>query len=308
MKEVLVVYYSQTGQLFDIVKSISSTIESDSANVSYHQILPKKTFEFPWEKDKFFDAFPESFLQIPCEINEPSPEILQKKYDLIILGHQVWYLSPSIPINSFLKSDKGKKLLNNTPVVTVIGARNMWIMAQEKVKVLLSEASATLVGNIALVDRHINHISVITIVHWMLGGKKDRKFGIFPKPGVSDIDINEASKFGNPIKKALGTNNFKDLQNELLSHDAVRVSPFLVTADKRGNLLFSKWANLIIKKGPSGHPKRKKWLTFFNYYLLFAIWVIAPVVFIVFLLTYIPMMKKINSDKKYYASVVTKMD
>jgi len=245
-------------------------------------------------------------LQIPAPFVPPSEEILNKKYDLVVLGHQVWYLTPSIPLNSFLKSESAKKLLKNTPVITVIGARNMWIMAQEKVKRLLVDCGAKLVGNIALVDRHINHISVITIVHWMMNGKKNKKWGIFPKPGVSDTDILEASKFGAPIKSALLTNEFSSLQSSLLQMKAVTIKPFLVLADKRANLLFSKWARLIIKKGPAGDPKRKIWLTLFNYYLLFAIWIIAPIVFIVFLLTYIPMYRKVNRDKKYYASVSLK--
>lgn len=303
MKEVLVVYYSQTGQLYDIVKNVVSGIEDASVNITYFEIIPKKPFEFPWNENAFFDCFPESFLQIPASFIPPSEEILNKKYDLVLLGHQVWYLTPSIPLNSFLKSEFAKKLLKDTPVVTVIGARNMWIMAQEKVKKLLVDCGAQLVGNIALVDRHINHISVITIVHWMMKGKKNKMWGIFPKPGVSEEDITNASKFGSPIKNALLSNNFSNLQDNLLKLNAVIIKPFLVLADSRANLLFSKWANLISKKGPAGDPNRKKWLTLFNYYLLFAIWVIAPIVFIVFLLTYIPMYKKMNRDKKYYASV-----
>lgn len=303
MKEVLVVYYSQTGQLHDIVKNVVSGIEDTNVNITYFEIIPEKPFEFPWNKNTFFDCFPESFLQIPASFISPSEELLNKKYDLVLLGHQVWYLTPSIPLNSFLKSDVAKKLLKDTPVVTIIGARNMWVMAQEKVKKLLVDCDAKLVGNIALVDRHINHISVITIVNWMMKGKKDKMWGIFPKPGVSDEDISNASKFGSPIKSALVANDFSNLQDNLLKLNAVIIKPFLVLADSRANLLFSKWANLIIKKGPAGDPNRRKWLVLFNYYLLFAIWVIAPIVFIVFLFTYIPMLKKVNSDKKYYASV-----
>lgn len=303
MKEVLVVYYSQTGQLFDIINNVASGLNGENINVTYFEIVPEKPFEFPWNKNAFFDSFPESFLQIPASFIPPSEEILNKKYDLVLLGHQVWYLTPSIPLNSFLKSAYAKKILKDTPVVTVIGARNMWIMAQEKVKKLLVDCQAKLVGNIALVDRNINHISVITIVHWMMKGKKNKMWGIFPKPGVSDQDISSASKFSNPIKTALLNDAFSDLQNKLLQLDAVTIKPFLVLADQRANLLFSKWANLIIKKGHAGDPNRKKWLVLFNYYLLFAIWVIAPIVFIVFLLTYIPMHKKVNRDKKYYSSV-----
>ena len=306
MKEVLVVYYSQTGQLYDIINNITASLESEQVNITYFEIVMKKPFPFPWKKDDFFDCFPESFLQTPAEFIEPSTEILDKKYDLVILGHQVWYLTPSIPLNSFLKSTSAKILLKDTPVITVIGARNMWIMAQEKVKKLLINCQAQLAGNIALVDTHINHISVITIVHWMMKGKKNRLWGIFPKPGVSDKDIKEASKFGAPIQKALLAENYTNLQDNLLKLNAVRIKPFLVLADKRANLLFSKWANLIAKKGNPGQAQRKKWLRLFNYYLLFAIWVIAPLVFIVFLLTYIPFYWNIAKDKKYYSSIALK--
>ena len=66
MKEVLVVYYSQTGQLFDILKNVVSTIQDDNIRITYHQIEPEKEYEFPWKAKDFYDAFPESFLQIPC--------------------------------------------------------------------------------------------------------------------------------------------------------------------------------------------------------------------------------------------------
>ena len=306
MKEVLILYYSQTGQLFDILKNIASKIDHTGVNITYYEIVPEEAYEFPWKKEKFYDTFPESFLQIPSKIHPPAPEILNKKYDLVILGYQVWYLTPSIPINSFLKSDSAKKLLKNTPVVTVVACRNMWIQAQEKMKKLLAANEAKLVGHIALVDKHINNISVITIAHWMFSGKKDAYLGIFPKPGVSDHDIENATRFGTPIKEALLTDNFSGLQEHLLTLDAVYINPFLVLTDERGNLLFAKWANLIIKKGKPGNPKRLKWISIFKYYLFFAIWVIAPIVFIVFLLTYFPTYQKRSKEKKYYSSVTLK--
>jgi menaquinone-dependent protoporphyrinogen IX oxidase len=308
MKEVLIVYYTQSGQLQEIVQNIASAFDEEKVNITYYKIRPEKEYGFPWKEADFYDAFPESFLQIPCKLHPPKAEIALKKYDLVILGYQVWYLTPSIPINSFLTSDFGKKILDKTPVVTVIACRNMWLMAQEKMKRLLLSCNAHLVGNIALVDRHINHISVITIVHWMLGGKKSKYLGIFPKPGVSDQDIKASKTFGVPINKALLTDNYTDLQDNLLTLNAVKVKPLLIQTDKRGNVLFTKWANLIIKKGPTGNPKRKKLLVLFKYYLLFAIWAIAPIVFIVFLVTYIPRYNKIKREKSYYSSVRLKND
>ncbi len=306
MKEILVIYYSQSGQLFDILKNIASGIGNDKANVTYFEVVPEKEFGFPWKSKEFFDAFPESFLQIPAPFKVPDISILQKKYDLVILGYTVWFLSPSIPITSFLKSDIAKKVLGNAPVITVIGCRNMWIMAQEKMKKVLLENQANLVGNIVLVDRNINHVSVITIVHWMFGGKKTRMWRIFPMPGVSQKDIDAAQKFGKPIERSLVENDFSKLQEKLLLLDAVHVKPLLIATDKRANVIFSKWSAFIRKKGLPGDSKRKKWLVLFKYYLLFAIWFIGPIVFVVFLLTYIPSHKKIKREKAFYSSVATK--
>lgn len=306
MKEVLIVYYTQTGQLLTILENMAKEIHGEGININYFEIIPDPIFEFPWENKKFYDVFPESFLQIPRNFQPPSKEILNKKYDLVLLGYQVWYLTPSIPINSFLKSEAAKKVLKDTPVVTVVACRNMWLMAQEKMKRLLRDAGANLVGHVALVDRNMNNISVITIAHWMLSGKKDRYLGIFPKPGVSDKDIQEAARFGTPIKEALLSNNFIQLQDKLVKMGGLVVNPFLIKTDERGNILFNKWANLIIKKGAPGTPKRLKWIGLFKIYLLFAIWVIAPIVFIVFLIAYLPSYKRRKKDIAYFSSVELK--
>src|SRR5690606_18271143 len=137
------------------------------------------------------------------------------------LGYQVWFLSISIPINSFLFSPDAAQLFQNTPVLTVIGCRNMWVNAQEKMKKRLQELQAHLVGNIVLTDKAPNLISAYTIVKWMFTGKKEKYLGIFPKPGISDQDINNASVFAAPIRQAIQQNNYATLHNQLLSLGAV---------------------------------------------------------------------------------------
>ena len=307
MKNVLVVYYSQSGQLLEIAKNVTNDLEnSEEVQLSFYEIKPKENFPFPWKSNTFFGVFPETFKQVPTELTDLDNPILKKKYDLIILSYQVWYLSPSIPIDSFLKNKIAKSLFKNTPVITVIGCRNMWIMAQEKVKKLLVQANAKLVGNIALVDNHINHISVITIEKWMFLGEKKRYLGVFPLPGVTDKDIKNSTRFSGIIKDALLENNFKNLQKKLKEKEAVKINPFLVLTDKRANVLFAKWANLISKKGKPNDPKRTIWIKLFSFYLKFAIWVLAPIVFIVYLLTYIPSIKRIKKDQAYYSSVQVK--
>lgn len=300
MKNVLVIYYSQSGQLESIAQNIAKPfLNSEEIQVTFHEIQLEKPFPFPWDKTSFFDAFPESFLQIPTALKPVPEEILNTKYDLILFHYQVWYLSPSIPINSFLKSDSAKKILNNTPVITISGSRNMWIMAQEKIRVLLQEANAKLVGNVALVDRVGNLISVITIVEWMFSGVKKKYLGIFPLPGVSDKDIQESDKFGEVILSDFNQNKLHELQPKLVAIGGVKISPYLVTVDKTANKIFNKWSNLIYKN----QKNRKKLLKLFYVYLFLAIWLISPIVYILHLITYPIKLKKIKKETQYYQGV-----
>ncbi|WP_326981233.1 dialkylresorcinol condensing enzyme DarA [Chryseobacterium sp. MYb264] len=281
-KNILVIYYTQTGQLEDIVRNVAKPFEAkkDEYNVTYYNIRMKEDFPFPWPNDVFFNTFPESYLQIPSEIVPPSEDLLNKKYDLILFGYQVWYLTPSIPIISFLKSSYAAKIFKDTPVVTISGTRNMWMLSQEKLKVYLKDFNAKLVGNIALVDRHDNYTSVLTVIRWMIGGQKE-KSGILPAAGVSDKEINESGKFGEIIERHFRNNKLGTLQPELVKNGAVEIRAFLVRVEKVGNKIFTIWSGLIMKK----KEKRPLLIKFFKVYLMAAIWIISPIVLVLHLLT-----------------------
>ncbi len=281
-KNILVIYYTQSGQLEDIMKNVARPFEekSEEYEVTYYHIQLKKDFPFPWSSDVFFNTFPESYLQIPSEILPPPEEVLNKKYDLVLFGYQVWYLTPSIPVISFLKSGYAEGILKDTPVVTISGTRNMWMLSQEKLKIYLKNLNAKLVGNIALVDRHDNYTSVLTILRWMTTGKKE-KSGMLPAAGVSDQEIAGAGKYGRIIEKHYSENTMETLQPDLVKNGAVEIRAFLVRVEKVGNKIFTVWSNLIIKK----KEKRPLLIKFFKVYLMAAIWIISPVVLVLHLLT-----------------------
>lgn len=299
-KNILVIYYSQTGQLEDIVRNITRPFEAqkEEYDVTYYNIQLKEDFPYPWPGDVFFNTFPESYLQIPKEIYPPSDEILNKKYDLILFGYQVWFLTPSIPIISFLKSGYAEQIFRDTPVITISGTRNMWMLSQEKLKVYLKDLKAKLVGNIALVDRHDNYTSVLTIVRWLTKGQKE-KSGLLPAAGVSDEEIAGSVKYGEIIKKHFKTNDLSNLQPDLVSNGAVEIRPFLVRVEKVGNKIFTIWSNLIIKK----KDKRPLLIKFFKVYLMAAIWIISPVVLVLHLLTTPIFWFKRQKQKRYLQGI-----
>src|SRR5690554_589287 len=270
-----------------------------SYEVDYYNIQPIQDYPFPWDNASFFGVFPDSFQQIPTAIKPPPEKVLQGDYDLIILAYQIWFLTPAIPINSFLKSTYADQIIIGKKVVSVIGCRNMWAKAQHKMKQLIHNVGGELVGNVAFVDKHLNHISVITIVHWVMGGKKTRKFGVFPKPGVSDEDINGASKFGELILQVDKENRYETLQDGIIKLGGAGLRSFIVFMDETANKMFDKWSSLILRK----KEKRALFLSFFKAYLLIAIWLVSPIVYIVFLLTYPLRMKKIKAKKIYYSGV-----
>jgi hypothetical protein len=220
----------------------------------------------------------------------------ESSYDLIILGYQAWFLSPGIPFNSLIHHPALRQVLKNTPVITITGARNMWVNAFEKVKKLVKETEAKLAGNIVLVDKHLNLISIFTIFHWMLSGKKDRYLHIFPKPGVSDADIANTKIFGTIVLPYLQKNEWDGMQAELISKKAVDLKYHLMFIESKAGIMFKLWANFIARK-----KKKTVWLALFRYYLLFALFIAAPIVFVIDRLFFKPFLSKyVRAKKEFY--------
>ncbi len=203
MKSILIVYYTQTGQLRQIIDSLVQPLSGNPQfSIDYLELSPQTDFPFPWTRMEFLNVFPESVMEVPVPL-KPFDIKEQMKYDLVILAFQPWYLSPSLPVSTFLNSPEAETLLKGANVLTVIGSRNMWIGAFKIVKEKVEGFGGRICGNIALIDRAPNLVSVVTIVYWMFTGKKDNYLGIFPKPGVSTEDIAASARFGGAIGPAL---------------------------------------------------------------------------------------------------------
>jgi len=273
MKKILVLYFTQSGQLKDILMHLTKDIQEQCV-IDFHEIKPQIPFPFPWTAATFFDAMPESVFRIPIPI-EDMPLLKEQDYDLVILGYQPWFLSPSQPTTGFLKS-KWAAVLENKPIITVLGTRNMWLNAQECVKEELNRLNAKLVGNIVLEDKHGNLTSTLTIIRWLFKGQKEASSRL-PAAGVSDEDISNVSRFGKPILKYLINTDLEDLQAELLKQNAITLHPNLITLEKRGVSQFPKFAKRAIAKGGPGSEARKPIIKTFQNLLIVAIFVLSPI-------------------------------
>jgi hypothetical protein len=198
-----------------------------------------------------------------------------------------------------MRDERLTSVLKNTPVITVTGARNMWLNAFVRVKKLIQAAGANHVGNIALVDTHPNPVSFVTIFHWMLHGKKDRYLNIFPPPGVPDADIKHSSVYGQTVLTHLNSSNWDTLQEEMVANGAVKLNYNLMVIESTAGKIFRVWATVISRK-----KNKMPWIKAFKYYLLFAFTFGAPVLLTldaIFLRFTTP--KRIKAKKQYFLNL-----
>ncbi|MBS1772161.1 MAG: dialkylresorcinol condensing enzyme DarA [Bacteroidetes bacterium] len=271
---ILVLYYSQSGQLRDIIDSIVGDIKG-KADIDFVSIKPVTAFPFPWKASSFFDTMPETVQHIPILLNPLPADIYNTDYDLVIFGYTSWFLNPSLPISSFLQSEYAS-ILKGKNVITVIGCRNMWLHGQERVKEYFRQLGANLVGNIVLTDTNPNLVSVLTIIRWSFKGKKEAS-GLLPAAGVQDHDIKRASRFGVPIYRHVTENKLDGLQKELLMMGAIHLKPGLIILERRGVKNFRKWSQYIRDRGGPGAPERQGRVTMFKRLLIVAIFILSPI-------------------------------
>ena len=151
MSKVLVLYFSQSGDVRNMAEAVVRPLEGAPENFEIHwaEIQPVTPFPYPWRNvHKFFNVMPETVLNLPPDIRTPDfdPDM---SFDLIILAYSVWFLSPSQPIQAFFKSEQAR-VLDGAPVITLTVSRKMWQRASEKMKVHLKQANAIHLDNIAV--------------------------------------------------------------------------------------------------------------------------------------------------------------
>ncbi|HEY8936527.1 MAG TPA: hypothetical protein VIM65_14970 [Cyclobacteriaceae bacterium] len=298
MKKILVLYFTQSGQLKRILQFLTKPLTDAGHQVHFEEIKPVEKYPFPWNGFQFFNAFPETFTQKPLAL-EPLTDKAFDQYDLVILGYQPWFLTPSRPVSSFLQSEEGKKILAGKNVVTILGCRNMWLGAQEKVKQKLIDAKANLIGHIALVDKNGNLTSLVTILRWMLAGKKE-PFWFFPAAGVAEQDVQNTVVYGNQIKEALSANDFKNLQKEFNKAGAIEIKPNLVLMERRGQKSFSIWAKFVAAGGDLNSTGRKIRVRAFMILLPTMIIILTPLLWILSTIMLIAKRKHLLREIDYY--------
>lgn len=288
LKTVLVINYSQTGQLADITAQVIAPLRAAGHQVHLETLQPETPFPWPWPIIDFFDAFPEC-VQLDAPPLKPLGIHADQSFDLVILTYQVWYLAPALPMTAFLKSPEGKRLIKDKPVVTLVACRNMWLSAQETMRRLISEAGGQLRDHLAFTDQGQALATFITTPRWVWTGKRDRFLGL-PPAGVAPEEIRQASRFGRALADALDQNGEKSGAAMLTGLRAVTVNPRLALSERAGQRAFRVWSKLIRLFGQRGQWRRRPILLVFALYLIVLVLTVVPLSLLVQCLLY-PLLK-----------------
>lgn len=275
-KKILLVQYSQTGQLFDVARSfVRPLIESDAVQVDTLNVEPLEPFPFPWRFLDFLDQFPETvYLDTPALRPIDWPADID--YDLIILAYQVWFLAPSPPIAAFMKDKHAATLLAGRPVITLIACRNMWAMAQKTMVGSIEALGARLLDNVVLIDQSSSLASFVTTPRWMFTGRKNSFWGL-PPAGIAPRDIENCDRFGRAIERALRDDLEKESQPLLTGLKAVQADYGLIQSETIGYRSFRIWGKLLRKIGGRGSALRRKVLLLYFVFLILMIITVVPI-------------------------------
>ena len=276
MIRILVLHYSQTGQLTRVLRSLVAPLSSNPAvSIDWREFKPLREYPFPWRFLSFFDAFPEAVHLDPPPV-EPLGLHGNPRYDLVILGYQVWFLAPSLPVTAFLKSDDAA-VLRGSRIVTVICCRNMWVTAHQSMRAMLARQGARLVDNVVLTDEGPVWATFITTPWWLLTGNKGPLLGgLLPAAGISEPGIRRAARFGRALEAALPRLATSDEGPFLQGLEAVRVKPLTLLGERIGHRSFRIWGRLIRAIGAPGSAVRKPVLVVYICFLVTMILTVLP--------------------------------
>jgi hypothetical protein len=277
MKKVLLIQYSQTGQLSKVMASISAPLAEAHGQLDLRVLTlkPQKAFPFPWPFFRFFDTFPETVYGDTPEL-EPLELDPAERFDLVILGYQAWFLSPCLPMQAFLKTAAAAQVLKDSPVVTVVACRDMWLQAQEIMKERLASLGARHVGHVALVDEAGSVGSFLATPLWMLTGHPGPRLGgLIPRAGVAPEKIDASRRFGERMVSVLASGAVLD-ETLLRGLRAVEVNTALIGSEAAIRRGFRVWGGLLRALGPQGHWRRKAALVLYVCWLVTAILVLVP--------------------------------
>ena len=287
-KRVLLVYYSQSGEVARIVESLTAELLAAKAAVILERLHPRGQYPYPWRSlRRFFDVMPETILGLPPPIEEPNfdPALT---YDLVVIAYPVWFLSPAPPIQALFQTP-ASAVLEGADVVTISVSRSMWHNASETMKTLLAAAGARHRDNVVVTHQGSSLVTLISTPRALLFGSRGSLLGVFPIAGVGENDLARVRRLGDVLAARLPTASETRPRPLLEGEPAVVIKRWSVVPELVAWYCFRAWARIIRALGRIHKAVRTAAVYAFSVFLVclilfglpltvLATWLLSPVV------------------------------
>lgn len=269
---ILLVYYSNAGQTRLLAESLASHFSAVGARVNSLEVKPVQEYPFPWTRQAFFNAFPETVFEKVQQVRLHGITS-QTRPDVVILCFSPWFLHISRPFNSFLQGTEFKSLEENVPVIAVVTCRNMWVAAIDDLKRLLGKR---LRGFFVLDDRNPNLVSLFTTLNWMLKGKRRLWGGWGPQAGLKSDQITKAVKtVADIVLDAVQRDSWSQVQEKFIYAGTAPVRPSLLFMERKGRKSFLRFAMFILAS--DSEKQRLRRVRMLSLLLPLAVIILSPV-------------------------------
>lgn len=255
MPNLAVYAYSQTGQLHEALTALLAPLEKAGSRIEWVAVRPKVAYPFPWPLRRFFGVFPEAVdpeAVVDIELDPPR----QPRADLVVLGFQVWYLAPSIPVRSLLAS----RSFDADSVLGVVACRNMWYSAALDVRRRIEQRAGRYLGTVAAIDAAPAAVTFVTTLAWLLRGRRAPIWRL-PPAGISASEITRLGELGEALAARFtadaanadtaGTDTVagapldERVRQVLAAHDAAPVDVPIAAGDLIAGRAFAVWGRII---------------------------------------------------------------
>jgi hypothetical protein len=256
MDRVLVLYYSQSGEVADIARLFTTELSRTGVEVTIERLDPETAYPYPWRSiRRFFDAMPESVLGLPPPIRLPRYDSTSH-FRLVVLAYPVWFLSPALPVQAFFRLPHAE-VLRGTETVTITVSRAMWQRASERLKDLLANAGAVHCDNVVVTHQGSPLLTLVSTPLALLFGRKDSLLGVFPKAGVADSERARIRRLAAVMAQRLRSE--RPIGVSLLSGEpALSITRWLVVPELLASYCFYGSAVAIRALGRI-HPTLRAW-------------------------------------------------
>jgi hypothetical protein len=209
---VLFVYYTYTRQALSVVEAMTAVLAERGCDVDHAGIeFTDRRYRDRFARFPFPHAFLDVLSMLPAQLRRATGEIRipdeakRGDYDLVCIGSPTWWLTTSMPIRSYLKSDEAGLVLDQTRFTSFVVCRRYWGNNEKTVRKLGTRQGGAYVDGV-----HFKYLggqvrSLLSLVSYLGSGEyRDRYLGVkIPPTNLQPEHLDQAREFAAKLADGL---------------------------------------------------------------------------------------------------------